>query len=101
MLEYDPNSNASLVGTPGGPAVRVICLADLFPYWTAIRLSYIYTSCKPHRKSRRLIVFSAFCKLSSYSEDRWLTLVVFPARVFHVKNLRFVFDLYLLTIEDV
>jgi hypothetical protein len=41
--------NVSLVGTPGGPTVRVMCLADLFPYLTA--------SCKPHGRARGLIVF--------------------------------------------
>jgi hypothetical protein len=86
ILEYDLNSNVSLAGMPRGPAVWVMCLADLFPYWTTVRLSYIYTSCKTHRKNRRLIVFSTFCKLLPYSEDHRLALVVFPARVFHVKK---------------
>jgi hypothetical protein len=30
--------NMCLVGTPGGPTVRVICLADLFPSLTAVSL---------------------------------------------------------------
>jgi hypothetical protein len=30
--------NVSLVGTPGGPMVGVLCLADLFPYLTAVSL---------------------------------------------------------------
>jgi hypothetical protein len=30
--------NVSLVGTPGGPTVWVMCLADLFPYLTAVSL---------------------------------------------------------------
>jgi hypothetical protein len=29
MLEYDPNYNVGLVGTPGGPTVRSCLLADL------------------------------------------------------------------------
>jgi hypothetical protein len=52
--------NVCLVGTSGGHTVRVICLADLFPYLTAVSLVYhIYTSCKPHGRARWLIVFSA------------------------------------------
>jgi hypothetical protein len=49
--------NLSLVGTPGGPTVRVMCLADLFLYLTAVSLvHHIYTSCKPHGKARGLVV---------------------------------------------
>jgi hypothetical protein len=52
--------NVSLVGTFGGPMVRVMCLADLFPYLTAVSLvHHIYTSCKPHGRARGLIVFPA------------------------------------------
>jgi hypothetical protein len=36
--------NVCLVGTPGGPTVWVIRLADLFPYLTAVSLvHHIYT----------------------------------------------------------
>jgi hypothetical protein len=42
MLEYDPNSNMGLAGTPDGCVVQVMYLADLFSYWTAARPSYIY-----------------------------------------------------------
>jgi hypothetical protein len=49
-----------LVGAPGGPRVRVMCLADLFPYLAAVSLVHrIYTSCKPHGRARWLIVFPA------------------------------------------
>jgi hypothetical protein len=53
--------NVSLVGTPGGPTVRVMCVEDLFPYLTAVSLAHhhIYTSCKPHGRARELIVFPA------------------------------------------
>jgi hypothetical protein len=30
--------NVSLVGMPGGPTVQVMCVADLFPYLTAVSL---------------------------------------------------------------
>jgi hypothetical protein len=30
--------NVGLVGTPEGPTVQVMCLADLFPYLTAVSL---------------------------------------------------------------
>jgi hypothetical protein len=30
--------NVGLVGTPGGSTIQVMCLADLFPYLTAISL---------------------------------------------------------------
>jgi hypothetical protein len=32
--------NVSLVGTPGGLTVGVMCLADLFPYLIAVSLVY-------------------------------------------------------------
>jgi hypothetical protein len=52
--------NMCLVGTPGGPTVRVMCLANLFLYLTAVNLvHHIYTSCKPHGRARGLIVFPA------------------------------------------
>jgi hypothetical protein len=42
------------VGTPRGPTVRVICLADLFLYLTAVSLvHHIYTSYKSHGKRKR------------------------------------------------
>jgi hypothetical protein len=34
--------NVSLVGTPGGPTVRVMCLAGLFPYLTTVSLVHHY-----------------------------------------------------------
>jgi hypothetical protein len=30
--------NVSLVGTPEGPTVRVMCLADFFPYFSEVSL---------------------------------------------------------------
>jgi hypothetical protein len=42
VLEYDPNYNVGLVGTPGGPTVRSCLLADLFSYLTAVSPSYKY-----------------------------------------------------------
>jgi hypothetical protein len=42
VLEYNPNYNVSLVGTLGGPMVRLCLLADLFPYWNLVRPSYKY-----------------------------------------------------------
>jgi hypothetical protein len=78
--------NVCLVGTPGGPTVRVMCLADLFPYLTAVSLvHHIYTSCKPYGKSERAHCIPCVVTLSHHSEDRRLAPVVFPARVFHVK----------------
>jgi len=38
FVGYDPNSNMCLVGTSGGPTVRVMYLEDLFPYLTAVSL---------------------------------------------------------------
>jgi hypothetical protein len=60
MLDMIRILNVCLVGAPGGPTVRVMRLADLFPYLTAISLVYhIYTSCKSHGRARGLIVFPA------------------------------------------
>jgi hypothetical protein len=42
LLKYDPNSNVSLAGTPGGLRFGLCLLADLFPYLTAVSLSYKY-----------------------------------------------------------
>jgi hypothetical protein len=58
--------NVSHVGTPGGPTVRVMCLADLFPYLTAVSLvHHVYTSCKPHGKSKRAHCIPCVVTLSS------------------------------------
>jgi hypothetical protein len=52
--------NVCLVETSGGLTVHVMCLADLFPYLTAVSLvHHIYTFCKPHGRVRGLIVFPA------------------------------------------
>jgi hypothetical protein len=40
MLDVIRILNVGLVGTPGGPTVQVMCLADLFPYLTAVGLVY-------------------------------------------------------------
>jgi hypothetical protein len=48
----DPNYNMCLVGTPGGPTVQIMCLADFFSIFHCNQFSLpIYTSCKPHGKS--------------------------------------------------
>jgi hypothetical protein len=60
VLDMIQIRNVSLVGTPGGLTVRVMCLTDLFPYLTAVSLvHHIYTYCKPHGRARGLIVFPA------------------------------------------
>jgi hypothetical protein len=47
--------NVSLVRMSVGP----MCLADLFPYLSAVNLvHHIYTSCKPYGRARGLIIFS-------------------------------------------
>jgi hypothetical protein len=66
MLDIIRILNVSLLGTSGGPTVRVMCLADLFPYLTAVSLvHHIYTSCKSHGKSERAHCIRCVVTLSS------------------------------------
>jgi hypothetical protein len=80
--------NVSLVGTPGGPTVRVMCLADLFPYLTAVSLVhhiYIYIHLVSRTEEQEGSLYSLRCnpliivKIADWRP--WF----FPARVFHVK----------------
>jgi hypothetical protein len=82
LLEYDLNSNQSFAGTLGGPVVRVRLISGFVFYCTIHCIHPIYASCKSHRKTRRLIVFSPFSKLFTYSEDCWLVPVVFFSQEF-------------------
>jgi hypothetical protein len=67
-----------IMGTLGGPAVQVMCLADLFSYWTAVRPSTLYIHLESHTERADDLLYSlCFVNTSLYSEDRRLAPVVF------------------------
>jgi hypothetical protein len=53
--------NVCLVGTPEGPTVRVMCLADLFPYLTAVSLSTIYIHLVSRTEDQEGSLYSVRC----------------------------------------
>jgi hypothetical protein len=55
--------------------------------------TYVCTTYKPHGKRRRLIIFPVFYKVSSYSEDLQLVLVLSHKGFPHKQNMCLVFNL--------